>query len=101
MNEILSKEKIAENIWRMEIAAPDAVRNARPGQFIVLRVGKNGERIPLTMHEFNQGTGVLTVIFQEVGFSTRKLASLKVGEKISDVLGPLGQPAEIRKRIGY
>ena len=99
MYKILSKEKLALNIFRMEIEAPFIARKRRPGQFVMIRVDEKGERIPLTMAEADSKAGRLTIIFQVVGRTTEKLATLNKGDFISDVAGPLGHPTEV-KRFG-
>ncbi len=95
--EILKKEVLAPGIKRMSIYAPLIARKAKVGQFIILRVDEYGERFPLTLVEWNGNEGSITIIFQEVGVSTKKLGLLKVGDCISDVFGPLGKPSEIKK----
>jgi len=94
---ILSKEKLAEGIVKMVILAPEAVRNARPGQFCVIIGDENGERIPLTIADFDKEKGTLAFIFQEVGFSTKKLGSMKAGASVAAVLGPLGKATHVKK----
>ena len=95
MYEIKSKEKIAPQVLKYVIHAPLAVKNAKPGQFVIIIPKKSGERIPLTI--YNAENEDVTIIFQVVGFSTQILSKMKVGESVEAVLGPLGQPAEIKK----
>jgi NAD(P)H-flavin reductase len=97
MSELLHKEKLAENITLIKVRAPRIAQSARPGQFIVLRLNEDGERIPLTIADRNLDTGEITIIFQTVGASTRLLESLNVGDEIKNLLGPLGTPAHIEK----
>lgn len=97
MYKILSKEKLALNIFRMEIEAPFIAGKRRPGQFVMIRVDEKGERIPLTMAEADSKAGTITIIFQVVGRTTEKLAGLNKGGFISDVAGPLGHPTEVKK----
>ena len=78
----------------MEIHAPLVAAKAEPGQFIILRVGENGERIPLTIADFNREKGTVTIIFQIVGATTEKLNHLNTGDSIHDFVGPLGKPTE-------
>jgi len=94
---VLRKERLAPGIKRMVISAPLIAKKAKVGQFVVLRVDEYGERFPLTLVDWDAEEGTITVIFQEVGVSTRKLGMLRVGDCIRDVFGPLGNPSEIRK----
>jgi len=84
-------------VKRFEFAAPDIARKAQPGQFVVVRVNENGERIPLTIADTRPDEGVVVIVFQEVGKSTRLLGTLKPGESVIDLIGPLGRPSEIRR----
>lgn len=94
---ILSKEKLAESITRMSIDAPEASQNAKPGQFVVVIPDEKGERIPLTIADFDKNKGSVTIIFQEVGFSTMQLARMKAGDSVYALLGPLGKATHIEK----
>lgn len=94
---ILSKKELCPNQYEMIIEAPYVVRNAQAGQFIIFRVEENGERIPLTIADINKETGALTIVFMAVGYSTKKLAELNVGEYLLDIVGPLGKPTHIKK----
>lgn len=82
---------------KMEISAPEMAKVALPGQFVALMVKKEGERIPLTIVDKDRDRGAITLIFQEVGLTTRMLASLKVGDSVYALVGPLGHASEIRK----
>jgi len=93
---IIAKDILAERITRYEVYAPLIAQKARPGQFVILRLTDTGERIPLTIVEHDAQRGSITLIVQAVGKSTEYLESLQVGEQILDVLGPLGNPSEIR-----
>ncbi len=95
MYEIVSREQLAPRIVKLQVRAPRVAKTVKPGQFIVLRVDQTGERFPLTVVEHNHRLGILTLVVQTIGSSTEKLASLEPGEKISDLLGPLGEPSEI------
>ncbi len=97
MAKILKKEILAPNIKKIIVDAPEIAKKAQPGQFIILRVDEKGERIPLTIGDFDREKGTLTIIFQEVGKSTIHLGMLKEGEEILDLVGPLGRPSEIEK----
>ena len=93
---ILSKKEICPNQYEITIDAPYIVRNAKAGQFIIFRAGENDERVPLTIADVNKEKGELTLVFMAVGYSTKKLALLGVGEEIADIVGPLGQPTHIK-----
>jgi len=95
LNKILGKKILASNIKLFEIEAPLVAAKALPGQFIVLRIHEEGERIPLTIADARREEGVLVIVFQEVGKSTYHLGTLKEGDEILDVMGPLGKPSEI------
>jgi ferredoxin--NADP+ reductase len=79
----------------MEIEAPEVAAKARAGQFIILRIDEEGERIPLTIADFDRSRGTITTIFQEVGYTTRRLGTMEAGDALADFVGPLGQPSEI------
>lgn len=95
MYEIIRKENLAEGIKLFEISAPQIAAKARPGQFIILRIDEKGERIPLTIADFDRDKGTITLISQEVGRTTRDLAKMEPEEKILDLVGPLGRASEI------
>jgi len=94
---ILSKIELCPNQYELTIEAPYVVRNAQAGQFIIFRTEENGERVPLTIADVDKATGALTIVFMAVGYSTKKLAELNVGDEILDLVGPLGKPTEIKK----
>ena len=81
----------------MTIHAPYITKNAQAGQFIILRVSEDGERVPLTIADYNRETGALTIVFMAVGYTTKQLATLEVGDELVDIVGPLGQPTHIEK----
>ncbi|MGC9001899.1 MAG: sulfide/dihydroorotate dehydrogenase-like FAD/NAD-binding protein [Dictyoglomus sp.] len=97
MFEIIVKKELAPNVKLIEVKAPLIARKALPGQFVILRVYERGERIPLTIAEKNIKTESITIVFQEVGKTTKLLGKLRVGDKISDIVGPLGNPSEIER----
>jgi ferredoxin--NADP+ reductase len=97
MFKVLSKQQLSPDVFRMELEAPLIAKKRKPGQFIILRVDENGERIPLTIADANAQKGTLTLCFQTVGTSTFKLSRLNPGETILDVIGPLGKPTHIEK----
>lgn len=94
---ILSKRELCPNQYEIVIEAPYVVRNAKAGQFIIFRVDEEGERVPLTIADINKEKGELTIVYMAVGYSTKKLAQLEVGDEIADLVGPLGQPTHIKK----
>jgi NAD(P)H-flavin reductase len=94
---ILFKQKLAENITLIKVFAPRVAQNALPGQFVVLRLNGEAERIPLTIADKNEATGEVAIIFQRVGASTRQLEAVVVGDELENLLGPLGMPAQIKK----
>lgn len=97
MNKILQKEKLAENITRIVVEAPHIARAAKPGQFVVVIPKEKAERIPLTITDTHTQNGTISIIFQVVGATTTVLDSLKVGDEIAHLLGPLGTPSHIDK----
>jgi len=99
MYQILVKRELAPQEKLFKIHAPDIAEKAKPGQFVILRVDEKGERIPLTLVDWKNDEGSITLIFQEVGVSTRKLGMLEVGDEILNIVGPLGNPSDI-KRFG-
>ncbi|KYH31655.1 sulfide/dihydroorotate dehydrogenase-like FAD/NAD-binding protein [Neomoorella mulderi] len=95
MYRIVRKEVMSPVIKLMEIEAPEVAAKAQAGQFIILRIDEEGERIPLTIADFDRTRGTITTIFQEVGYTTRRLGTLEAGDALADFVGPLGQPSEI------
>ena len=100
MYRILKKQELSPGILEYDIEAPRVAKKALPGQFIVLRVNEEGERVPLTIADFDREKGIVTILFQVVGASTGLLASLKEGDSILDFVGPLGQPSELSNHMG-
>ena len=97
MYKIVAKRELVPNINLFEFSAKEVAAKTKPGQFVILRIDEDGERIPLTIAEANVREGTITVVCHEVGKSTKQLGNLKQGDCISDLLGPLGKPAEIRE----
>ena len=95
MYRILSKEYLTPTVIRISVDAPLVARSARAGQFIILRVGEDGERIPLTVAGFDREQGSVSVIYQVVGATTLALSRLEVGDALCDFVGPLGMPTEL------
>ena len=94
MYKIVNKRYLAENIYLMDIEAPRVAKAAKPGQFIIIRNDKKGERIPLTISDYDIEKGTVTIVFQTIGASTKELAQYEVGDYVEDFAGPLGQPSE-------
>ena len=94
MNRIIEKTPLNPTVTRMVVDAPLVARKAEPGQFIILRTHEDGERIPLTVADFDREKGTVTIIFQIVGATTEKLNHLNAGDMIHDFVGPLGRPTE-------
>ncbi len=97
MYKILFRQDLAPKIHLFRIAAPMVAKKAQAGQFIVLRIDEQGERIPLTIADWDKEEGSITIVFMEVGTSTYRLAQLKAGDSIADFVGPLGIPSHIKK----
>lgn len=95
MYKILEKEIFSEATKLMVIEAPHVARNAKAGQFIIIRIDEHGERIPLTIADYDKKAGTITIIFQEVGKSTKHLGMLNAGDSVASFAGPLGHPTEI------
>ena len=94
MYKIVEKKELNPTVTLMKIEAPLVAKKAEPGQFIILRVDEDGERIPLTVADYDREAGIVTIIFQIVGATTEKLNHKKEGEYIQDFVGPLGKPTE-------
>ncbi len=95
MYKILEKQVLSDVTKLMVIHAPHVAHKARAGQFIIIRIDENGERIPLTIADYDREAGTITIIFQEVGKSTMQLGTLKPGDSVATFVGPLGHPTEI------
>ena len=92
---ILRKQKLAENTYLMEIEAPDIAKKAKAGQFIMLRIDEQGERIPLTITDVDKKS--ITIVFLVVGYTTEKLSTLKKGDSLLNFVGPLGHPSLMKE----
>ncbi|MEA3442937.1 MAG: sulfide/dihydroorotate dehydrogenase-like FAD/NAD-binding protein [Chloroflexota bacterium] len=97
MYQILAREDLSPGIHLFKIKAPEVARKAHPGQFVIVRGDEKGERIPLTIADWDEENGSVTIVFMEVGTTTKKLACLKVGDYLINFVGPLGRPTEIDK----
>jgi ferredoxin--NADP+ reductase len=94
MYRILNVELLADKIYLMDVEAPRIAKACQPGEFIIVKMDDKGERIPLTICDYNREKGSVTIVFQTVGASTEKMAVLKAGDSFEDVVGPLGNPSE-------
>lgn len=94
MYPILEKRRLAEGIWLMRVLAPRVAGAARPGQFVIVRADEHGERIPLTISDYDPAEGSVTIVTQAIGASTRKICALEQGQSMADFAGPLGRPSE-------
>ncbi len=97
MYEILHKERLNPTCHLMVVAAPGVARKARAGQFVIVRTDEYGERIPLTIADFDRDKGTITIILQEVGKSTMEMGTLRVGDGLATFAGPLGHPTEVQQ----
>lgn len=98
MFKILKKQELSEGVKLFELEAPRIARKAQPGQFVILRIDEDGERIPLTIADFDREKGSITIIFQEVGATTNLLGALQEGDALLDLVGPLGKKTEIAQK---
>ena len=94
MYKILKAEMLADKIYLMDVPAPRVARRCQPGEFVIVKMDEAGERIPLTICDFDREKGIVTIVFQTVGASTLKMANLRAGDAFQDFVGPLGQPSE-------
>ncbi len=94
MYKILKAEKLAANIYLTDVEAPRVAKHCEPGQFVIVKMDEKGERIPLTICDYDREAGIVTIVFQPVGASTTKMTNLKAGDAFRDFTGPLGRPSE-------
>ncbi len=97
MYKIMKKQELAANIYLMDVEAKRVAKSCQPGQFVIVRMDADGERIPLTICDYNRETGAVTIVFQTVGAATKMMADLKVGDYFHDFVGPLGCASEFVK----
>lgn len=97
MHQITARAELAPNTYRIEVEAPLIAQKRKAGQFVIVMVDKQSERVPLTIVGSDPEKGTITLVFQAVGKSTMRLSQLKVGDSVSDIAGPLGQPTHIQK----
>ena len=94
MFKVVNKRILADNLYLMDIEAKRIAKSAKPGQFIIIKNNEYGERIPLTIADFNKDLGTVSIVFQAIGDSTKELAKFESGDYVSDFVGPLGRPSE-------
>ena len=94
MYKILKAEELTTNIYLMDVEAPRVAKSCQPGQFVIVRMDEEGERIPLTICDYDRGAGTITIVFQVVGAATEMMRNLKAGDSFHDFVGPLGCPSE-------
>ena len=95
MYKILEAKELTTNIYLMVVEAPRVAKNCQPGQFVIVRMDKDGERIPLTICDYDREKGTITIVFQTVGAETTRMAALQAGDSFHDFVGPLGCPSEM------
>ena len=95
MYPITRKEKLADKIFLMDVKAPRVAEYCLPGQFVIVKIDEVGERIPLTICDYDREAGTITIVFQTVGASTERMAALEASDAFEDFVGPLGQPSEL------
>ena len=95
MYKIVKKRQLNENIYLMDIEAPRVAKSAKPGQFIIVKMDDIGERIPLTICDYDAEKGTVTIVFQTIGASTERMAKYEEGDSFRDFVGPLGRPSEM------
>ncbi len=95
MYKIVKKEYLANNIWLMDVEAPRVAKSCQPGQFVIVKTDEKGERIPLTVCDYDREKGTVTIVFQTVGASTELMKDLGVGDSFQDFVGPLGCASEL------
>ncbi|NBH16857.1 sulfide/dihydroorotate dehydrogenase-like FAD/NAD-binding protein [Clostridiaceae bacterium] len=97
MYKIMKAVTLAEKIFLMDVKAPRIAKSCQPGEFVIVKMDERGERIPLTICDFDRQAGTVTIVFQIVGASTKRMADLKEGDEFQDMVGPLGNPSDFVK----
>ena len=97
MYKIVKAEKLADKIYLMDVEAPRVAKHCEPGQFVIVKMDEKGERIPLTICDYDREAGTITIVFQTIGASTEKMSYLKEGDSFRDFVGPLGCASEFVK----
>ena len=95
MYKIREAKQLTDNIYLMNVEAPRVAKHCEPGQFIIVKIDEEGERIPLTICDYDREEGTVTIVFQVIGASTLQMAGLKAGDAFADFVGPLGRPSEL------
>lgn len=95
MYKIVKKEQLSDVVWLMDVEAPQVAMHCEPGQFLIVRTEEAGERIPLTICDYDREKGTVVIVYQPVGVASEKLNELKEGDFLLDVVGPLGRPSEL------
>ncbi|MBR5578710.1 MAG: sulfide/dihydroorotate dehydrogenase-like FAD/NAD-binding protein [Lachnospiraceae bacterium] len=95
MYKIIRAEELTTNIYLMDVEAPWVAKRCEPGQFVIVRTDAEGERIPLTICDYDREKGTITIVFQTVGAETHKMAAMKAGDAFHDFVGPLGRPSDL------
>ncbi|MBN2519004.1 MAG: sulfide/dihydroorotate dehydrogenase-like FAD/NAD-binding protein [Bacteroidales bacterium] len=97
MNTIICRSDLSENVFKIVVKAPQIAKKHEAGHFVIVKIGDKGERIPLTISQSDPVKGTITLIIQKVGLTSHKLSLLQAGDEITDIVGPLGNPTEIKK----
>lgn len=95
MFKIVKKEKLANNIYLMDVKAPRVAKHCYPGQFVIVKMDEKGERIPLTVCDYDREEETVTIVFQTIGVSTQEMVKLEEGDSFRDFVGPLGHRSEL------
>ena len=95
MYRILNAERLSANNYLMDVEAPRVARHCQPGQFVIVKTDEYGERIPLTICDYDRTHGIVTIVFQPIGESTWEMTEMKEGDAFQDFVGPLGNPSEL------
>jgi ferredoxin/flavodoxin---NADP+ reductase len=95
MYKIVEKRLLAPQIYLMDVEAPRVAKSSNPGQFVIIKMDEKGERVPLTICDYNAEKGTVTIVFQTLGTSTQQMANFEVGDEFTDFVGPLGMPSEM------
>ena len=96
MNRIIDKQQFSEKVFKLVVEAPLIAKSRKAGNFVIVKASENSERIPLTIAQADKEKGTITLVIQEVGFSTTKICEMNAGDYLADVVGPLGKPTEIK-----
>ena len=97
MYKIIGKEELSQDVVKLVVKSPTIAKNRKAGQFVIVKIGDKGERIPLTIADADAAAGTITLIIQQVGLTSGKLCDLNEGDTITDLVGPLGRATEVEK----